>query len=93
MTEEPSLDAKIAQLSKQIQDQSRFTRVLTVACTTAILGVMFYTLIEVFSTLPSLIVANYMAQMPTIVMQWNAAQKDLERKNGNAPTAPLTKAK
>jgi hypothetical protein len=74
MTEGSSLENKIAQLSKHMDDQSRFTRTLVVVCTTAVMGVLFYMLTEVFTTLPSVVVTTYLGQMDTIVTMWNATQ-------------------
>lgn len=70
MAEETSLEQKVAELSKQIQDQSRFTRAIVLVCTAATMGVAFWTVVQIFSLLPAAIVLQYMNNMPNIVAQW-----------------------
>ena len=67
----------IALLAKKIDDQARFTRSVTVMCTLAVLGVMYYTMTESFSVLPQSVVLQYMANMDTIVKEWRAAESNL----------------
>ena len=76
---EGTLESKIAQLAKRIDDQARFTRAVTVICTTAILGVMFYTLTQMFGNLPGVIVTNFLGQMDTIVLMWDATEARARR--------------
>ena len=64
----------VADLAKKIDDQARFTRSVSVICTLAILGVMFYTLTEMFSNLPSAIILHYMANLDKIVHEWNSIE-------------------
>ncbi len=61
----------LADLAKKIDEQSRFTRSVSVICTLAILGVMFYTMTEIFSNLPSAIIFHYMANLDKIVTEWD----------------------
>ncbi len=67
----------IALLAKKIDDQARFTRSVTIICTLSILGVMFYTLTEVFSGLPQAVVLHYMANIEPIVKEWHAAEANM----------------
>ena len=84
------VESTIAQLSKKIDEQARFTRSVTIICTLTILGVMFYTLTEMFSNLPGAIILHYMANLEKIVTEWNAIQNVLEKKGGGGLTAPNT---
>jgi hypothetical protein len=97
MTEGTSLESKIAVLAKRIDDQSRFTRAVVVICTTAVLGVMFYMMTEIFATLPSVIFTNTLGQMDKLVYMWKATEAGANaRRNapaattGNAPSTPST---
>lgn len=72
----------IALLAKKIDDQARFTRSVTIICTLSILGVMFYTLTEVFGGLPQAVVLHYMANIEPIVKEWKTAESNL-RTNPN----------
>ncbi len=69
----------LAIIAKKIEDQARFTRTVTIICTLAMLGVMFYTLTEVFNGLPQAIVLHYMANMEPIVKEWRAAEANIKR--------------
>lgn len=60
----------LAQLTKRIDDQARFTRTAVVVCTVAILGTMFWMITEIYGSLPSLIVGTFMQQMETIRDHW-----------------------
>ena len=86
MTEGTSVESKIAVLAKRIDDQARFTRAVTVICTTAILGVMFYMLTEIFSTLPGLIISSVIGQMDTLNSVWRATDAAASRRF-SAPAA------
>jgi hypothetical protein len=81
----------LADLAKKMDDQSRFTRSVSVICTLAILGVMFYTLTEMFSSLPSAIVLHYIANLDLIVDDWNKIQANAKhRTDQQRPTTPTT---
>ena len=79
------VESTIAQLSKKIDEQARFSRSVTIICTLTILGVMFYTLTEMFSNLPAAIILHYMANLEKIVTEWNAIQNVVDKKNGRPP--------
>lgn len=74
MTEGTSLESKIAVLAKRIDDQARFTRAVVVICSTAVLGVMFYMMTEIFSTLPAVILTNALGSMDKLVYMWRATE-------------------
>lgn len=52
MSQEGNLSEQISSLSKKIEDQARFTRVLVLLCTSAMAAIMFYLTTEVVSSLP-----------------------------------------
>lgn len=81
------IEKSIAQLSRKIDEQARFTRSVTVICTLAILGVMFYTLTEMFSKLPGSIVLHYMSNMDQIVKEWKLCELSLDRQKSTPPPA------
>ena len=64
----------IAQLATKVDEQARFTRSVTIICTLTVLGVMFYTLTEMFNNLPQAFVLHYMANLQKIVTEWNACE-------------------
>jgi hypothetical protein len=57
MADHGTLEGKMEALSKQIDTQARFTRGVILLCTSAIIAAMFYTIIEVLTTLPRSLVA------------------------------------
>ena len=71
MAEESSLESKIAELDKHVQDQSRFTRTVVVVCTAAIMGIQFWSMTEVFGALPDQLIARFMGNMDKLVALWN----------------------
>ncbi len=76
MSQEGNLSEQIAALSKKIEDQSSFTRVLVLLCTSAVAAIMFYLTTEVVSSLP-------MLQLTVDQLQVVHAKKAAE-----APAAP-----
>lgn len=76
MTEGVS-ETALAQLSKKIDEQARFTRSVTIICTLTILGVVFYTMTEMFSSLPANIVLHFMGNMEKIVYEWKAIEHSI----------------
>jgi hypothetical protein len=88
-------DITLAELAKKIDDQSRFTRSVSVICTLAILGVMFYTLTEMFSNLPAAIILHYMANLDKIVHEWKQIELSDRRRSvapaDTSPTSPISK--
>lgn len=89
---ETSLDEKIAELSKRIQDQARFTRAIVLVCAAAMIGALFFSTVQIFSLLPTAVVLQYMDKMPEIVAQWKVTEvtkaraKTLPEQNAPAPS-------
>lgn len=66
------LSAKLDALSKKVDQQAGFTRMVVVVCTTVLVAANCYAIIEyVIPTIPKLVVAEYMASMEQIVPAWN----------------------
>ncbi|MBS1957361.1 MAG: hypothetical protein JST89_24445 [Cyanobacteria bacterium SZAS-4] len=84
----------LAALAKKIDEQARFTRSVSIICTLSILGVMFYTLTEMFSNLPNMIILQFMGNLEKINQEWKAidnSQKTKVKPSAAAP-APATAA-
>ncbi len=81
------IEKSIAQLSKKIDEQARFTRSVTLICTMAILGVMFYTLTEMFTKLPNNIILHYRSNMDEIVKEWKLCEISLSKQKSAPPPA------
>ena len=88
MIEESGTEAIIAQLSKRIDEQARFTRSVVIICTLTMLGIMFYTLKEIFTDLPSAIVLTYMGNIDAIVQEWKLAEHAHGGTGGFHPLPP-----
>lgn len=85
MTEAPEVEKLLAHLTKRIEEQSRFTRSVTVICTLLILGVAFYTSTTMITVMPQLMVANIMGNMEQLVQQWKLIDKSLHKSQEKAP--------
>jgi hypothetical protein len=80
----------LAQLAKRLEDQSRFTRVVSVVCTLAILGVLYYTLTSELAVLPDLILTRLMGNMEPMVNEYNLIQaNNAKKKTPGAPNVNL----
>jgi hypothetical protein len=62
----------LAGLAKKIDEQARFSRSVSIICTLSILGVMFYTLTEMFSNLPNMIILQFMGNLEKINQEWKS---------------------
>ncbi len=84
----------LATLAKKIDEQARFTRSVSIICTLSILGVMFYTLTEMFSNLPNMIILQFMGNLEKINQEWKAIDSTQKTKTKTAsPAATPTPAK
>jgi len=82
----------IAQLAKKVDEQSRFTRSVSLMCTFSILAVMFYTLTEMNSHLPQLVLLQFMGNMEKVVLLWKECETSIStrRARGQSPlTGPM----
>lgn len=82
MSDGSSFETSLAQLSKKIDEQARFTRSVVIICTLTILGVVFYTMTEMFSSLPANIVLHFMGNMEKIVYEWKAIESSISHRGG-----------
>ncbi len=65
----------ISQLSKKIDDQARFTRIVTALCCLAVIGCMFYALSAMISSMPDLMLAKVLSNVENIHTEWVAIDK------------------
>jgi hypothetical protein len=72
-------DVTLADIAKRIDEQARFTRSVSIICTLAVLGVLFYGLTEIFNGLPQAVILQYMANMEPLVKEWRAAEANSKR--------------
>ena len=84
MADEVSLEQKVADLAKHIQDQSRFTRAIVLVCTAALMAVIFYVMTEIYSTLPGVIILSFKSDLPNIIAQWRFTEA-AQNKNKKMP--------
>jgi len=87
MVDGSSFETSLAQLSKKIDEQARFTRSVVIICTLTILGVVFYTMTEMFSSLPANCVLHFMGNMEKIVYEWKAIEASISHR-ANKPAPP-----
>ncbi len=65
----------VSELNKKIDDQARFTRIVTVLCCLSIIGCMFYALTSMISVMPDLMVAKVMTNLENIHTEWQAIDR------------------
>ncbi len=82
----------LAALAKKIDEQARFTRSVSIICTLSILGVMFYTLTEMFSNLPNMIILQFMGNLEKINQEWKAIDNSQKARAKQPPAAAPTTA-
>jgi hypothetical protein len=80
----------LAQLSKKIDDQMRFTRIVFVLCTLAIVGVLYFTMTSELAVLPDLVLTRFMGNMEPLVNEWKLAEMAVMKKRatGQPQTSP-----
>jgi hypothetical protein len=76
-------------LAKRIEKQEQFTRMVSLICCIAVLSVMFYTVTEIFSDLPQLIVVHAMSNMRTIVSERHLVDSDIYRRTATPQSSEL----
>ncbi|HEY9784801.1 MAG TPA: hypothetical protein V6D17_05315 [Candidatus Obscuribacterales bacterium] len=65
----------LAQIAKKIDEQGRFTRSVMIICTMAVLGLVLYTMTEMFSSLPSNIVLHLMGNLEKIIHEYHEIER------------------
>jgi len=71
-------DEQFAQLSKKVDDQFRFTRTVIVLCTLVNLGLVIFTILATFQSLPSQVNAHYMSNLEPVVRLWHQYERLME---------------
>jgi hypothetical protein len=77
-SKEQNWDEQFAQLSKKVDDQFRFTRTVIVLCTLVNLGLVIFTVLATFQSLPSQVNAHYMSNLEPVVRLWHQYENLLE---------------
>lgn len=80
-------EEQLAQLSKKVDDQFRFTRTVIVLCTLVNLGLLIFTILATFQSLPSQVNAHYMSNLEPVVRLWHQYEKLMESQERVAPPA------
>lgn len=70
MSSENELEKQFALLSKKVDEQFRFTRTVIVLCTLVNLGLLIFTILATFQSLPSQVNAHYMSNLEPVVRLW-----------------------
>jgi hypothetical protein len=65
----------VSTLSKKIDDQARFTRIVAVICCLAIIGCLSYAISSLIYALPDLMLAKVMSNMEALQIEWKAIDK------------------
>jgi len=65
----------VSELNKKIDDQARFTRIVTVLCCLSVIGCMFYALTSMISVMPDLMVAKVLSNVENIHTEWTAIDR------------------
>ncbi len=63
-------EEQLGQLHKKVDEQFRFTRNLIVLCTLVNLGLLIFTMLSLFQTIPSQVNAHFMSNLEPIVIMW-----------------------
>ncbi|MBX3074269.1 hypothetical protein KF913_10100 [Candidatus Obscuribacterales bacterium] len=77
-SKDKTLDEQFAQLSKKVDDQFRFTRTVIVLCTLVNLGLVIFTILATFQSLPSQVNAHYMSNLEPVVRLWHQYERLME---------------
>ena len=90
MTQGSGDESILAQLSKKIDDQARFTRIVFVFCTLAVVGVLYFTMTSELAVLPDLVLTRFMGNMEPLVSEWKLAEIAVlkKRQAGKPITSP-----
>jgi len=82
----------IAQLARKVDEQARFTRSVSLMCTFSILALMFYTLTEMNSHLPQVILLEFMGNIEKVVLMWKKSETSIstrQQQGKNPLTGPM----
>ncbi len=65
----------VSQLTKKIDDQHRFTRIVTVLCCLAVIGCMSYAISSLVYAMPDLVMAKFMSNMESLHTEWKTMER------------------
>jgi len=74
----------LAQLSKKIDDQARFSRIVYAMCTFVVVGVIYYTMTSEIAVLPDLILTRFMGNMEPLVREFKLVEGHEARTRASA---------
>jgi hypothetical protein len=77
-SDETKLEEQFALLSKKVDEQFRFTRTVIVLCTLVNLGLLIFTILATFQSLPSQCNAHYMSNLEPVVRLWHQYENLLD---------------
>lgn len=90
MTQGNGDESILAQLSKKIDDQARFTRIVFIFCTLAVVGVLYFTMTSELAVLPDLVLTRFMGNMEPLVNEWKVAESAVQKKkSAGIPATPM----
>lgn len=90
MTQGNGDESILAQLSKKIDDQARFTRIVFIFCTLAVVGVLYFTMTSELAVLPDLVLTRFMGNMEPLVNEWKVAESAVQKKkSAGMPATPM----
>lgn len=69
-----TLEEQFAILSKKVDEQFKFTRYVVVLCTLVTIGLMIFTVLMTFESLPTQITLHFMSNLEPIVVQWRSIE-------------------
>jgi len=72
---------QFAILTKKVDDQFRFTRSVIVLCTLANLGLVIFTVLATFQSLPSQMTAHSMSNLEPVVRLWRQYEALLDNQD------------
>lgn len=72
------LEEQFAQLAKKVDEQFRFTRFTVVLCCLTNIGILIFTMMTTFESLPFTVLGHYESNLDRIVHEW-ISYEDLAR--------------
>ena len=72
---DPELEKLLEQINKRLDEQFRFTRFVVLLCGMTIIGVLVFTVLMTFQSLPAQIIAHYMSNLEPIVYEWKSYEE------------------
>lgn len=64
------LEEQFAQLTKKMEEQFRFTRFAVVLCCLTNIGILIFTMMTTFESLPFTVLGHYESNLDRIVHEW-----------------------